>query len=420
VVPARSAVAEPIPTARRSGYTRPVLLPSVILLLSACGPNVTALYDHERALALAVATDHPTAWQPDLTIGIASPDLADAVGDAVADGLRLDGKGARPLTIRLPLGLDAQLTPQLVVQDLRLEPSTSCAACLRFATTLDGRAAWSLGPAQGSVPVTIAAAGTIELTIRAEDGGQGVYARVRDADRITVRSPALGQLAVQPDRELQAWVTEGLAKAPQVRVTGLPTDGLPIRDLRLRTDDHGLLVEALSDLPSGTPLPARASPTSGVEVVVSGSTLSGLARRAAYQAGVQQMDIAADPRAVHVEGSTFTMDLRVWRLVGRGWYRDYTVKGDLSIDKGKLRLAAKDAVEVGASPGAGLVDPLAALFEGKILDAIVKAVQTSLPARRTETLGAVQVVAEARSATGEGDNLVMRGALTVSKGASGR
>ena len=179
-------------------------------------------------------------------------------------------------------------------------------------------------------------------------------------------------------------------------------------------------LEILSNVPGGTPLRALPAPKSGVEVAMSESVVSAIARRAAFQAGTLDLDVAADPRGIDVDGSQFTLDLRLWRLVGRGWYRDYQVTGDVGVKnngRSKLSFVAKDAKETGSSPGALLVDPMAALFQSKILEAIVNAMDRTMPAQTQQKVAGVALRAVATDARGLDDALHLYGTLQVDEGA---
>jgi hypothetical protein len=85
----------------------------------------------------------------------------------------------------------------------------------------------------------------------------------------------------------------------------------------------------------------------------------------------------------------------------------------LSVQGGSVHLEPKNVEELGKSPGAGLVDPLAALFEGRILDAVSDSVATSLPATEAQDLGVVQLRAETTAVSGRDSTLVVDGKLLV-------
>jgi hypothetical protein len=380
---------------------------TLIAAIFACTPDVTGAYAEERSRALAVASERVASFEPDLRIQIADADFERAVFAAVRNAVT----DVPPVRLQLPLGVSAELRPTVRVQRASVRSSDACPTCLGFETELDGTAAWSVGPASGSLKFGVGAEGV--FTVEVEDGHL-VRARPRNIGAIRVKVSEFEGLRINPSDSLQdrlrALLTERL---PQVALLDLDGAGLPIRDLRIRTGATGITVEALSNVPGALPVTGAEALEQGVRVSISETALLGLARRAAFDKGELTMQVYADPRALVVDGERFAMTLRLWRLVGRGWWRDYSVTGTLGLQDGKLRLAADDVVEVGRSPGAGLVDPLAAIFEGRVLQAIEDAVQQSLPAARAEKVGAVRFAAAARSVVGKDGTLTIEGALDV-------
>lgn len=378
------------------------------LLALACTPDVRSMYEQEREAALTVASERPADWQPDLTVQIAGPDFELAVSTALKAAL---AKDQAALVLPIGLGLEAKLKPVFSVEEANLRPSDTCASCLAFDAVIVGKAAWSLGPAGGTIPLDVGAQGVFALEVA---DGHIIEAIPRAVTSVRVRVTDLGALKVNPSKEIQEWLTEQLsARIPKIRVVDLDTSTLPLRDLRLRGEGTGIRIEALTNVPGSKPIGAVDAPTTGVRVAVSESALAGLARRAAYQKGELAMEVYADPLEMHIEGSEFTLDLRLYRLVGRGWWRDYRVFGKVEIKNGKVKMTASRVDPLGASPGAGLVDPLAALFEGKILEAITDSVAQSFPASQSQDLGVVQLKAETNAVTGRNNTLIADGALIV-------
>ncbi len=381
------------------------------LTLWGCTPDVTHLYDTEKQTALAVATDVPPGWKPDAAVGIASKDLATALSAVITTAVAAD----RPaISLPLPLGIQASLNPDLHVKRVKIAATTDCAACFSLDVALEGQARWEAGPASGSVPISAAATAIVAVSIR---DGSSVEVKPRRVGSLAVEVPSLGNLRVNASGPLQEWLRATLVnKVPAIRVATLDTTALPVRDLRLSTTTDRLEIEILSNVPGAVALRALPAPASGVEVALSETVLTGLARRAAFKAGTLDLDVAVDPRGIEVEGGQFTMDLRLWRLVGRGWYRDYAVTGDLGVSRGarsRLTLVATSAKETAASPGAIFVDPIAAIFQSKILDAIVDAMNRSLPAQTEQRVIGVGLQAQATEARGLDDALHLYGSLDV-------
>lgn len=378
------------------------------MLLAACTPDVRGLYEAERRDALTVAAARPQDWDADLRVRIAADSFEEAVGVALRAALQ-DPPG---FDLALPLGLTAKVKPRdVVVERARLRPSDACDACLALDAQLAGKAAWSVGGAGANFPFQVSLDGIVELDVA---GGTEVRARPRTISDIRVKVGDLEGLRASPSKELQDWIRAELSRSmPPIVLGDLGGADLPVRDLRLRTAPGELVMEALTDVPGAKAAAAGTRPEKGVTVSISETALAGLARRAAFEQGVLAMDVAADPRALRVDGDAFTMDLRLWRLVGRGWWRDYEVKGSLAVVAGQLRLQPASVTEVASSPGATLVDPLAALVQAKVIEAIQDAVHTTLPASRSENLGAVRLRAAAKRVRGADGTLFLDGTLQV-------
>ncbi len=382
----------------------------MLALLLACGPDIHSLYEAEREAALSVASERPADWQPDLVIAIGENALATAV-DAAATAALATGAN---LTLALPLGASAKISPTFTVQKATLSPSDACAACLHFDLEGVGRVGWSLANLGDRFTAILEVGGVMEL--RVEDGHR-VVAKPFRVGKVELKIGDVGSLSASPARLLQDFVRRAIGEnLPPIPLADLAASGLPMRDLRLSTAAGQVRIEMLSNVPGARPATVGAPGPDAIILGLSETALGGLLRRAAFEKGLLQYDTAIDPRAIEVEGSTVRLDLRVWRLAGAGWYRDYEVQGDLALADKKLKLTPKTVVEVAQSPGAELADPIAALFESAILDAIASGLDRSLPAARREDVGAVGLRAVASQVRGENDTLIVEGELRVVKG----
>ncbi len=377
-------------------------------VLGGCTPDVIAMYEAEKSAVLEVATERPSDWEPDVVLHIAGPAFEEAVETAVKAAL---AKEQEPIVIPIAFGVEAKLRPVFSVEEAALKASDACPACLSFDAVLVGKAAWSVGPASGTIPLDVGAQGVFALEVA---DGHIIQATPRAVTAVRVRVKDVAGLKVNPSKAIQDQLTAQLAgRLPKIRVVDIDTSALPLRDLRLRSQGGAVRIEALTNVAGAKPVGAVDAPADGVRLGISETALIGLARRAAFEKGELTLDVYADPLEMNVEGSEFTLDLRLWRLVGRGWWRDYRIYGDLQVQGGAVRLVAKRVEDLGKSPGAGLVDPLAALFEGKILEAITDSVTRSLPATQRQDLGVVQLRAETTAVSGRDGTLVVDGSLLV-------
>lgn len=307
------------------------------------------------------------------------------------------------------------MMPHLVVDQATVVPSDRCSPCLEFDGNLLGKVRWSIATLEGGFPFEVAAAGVLQINI--VDGNK-VEARLQEVQSVQVKVMELGRFAVNPSTTLQRGLQAVLVqRLKPMLLTTLDTSTLPIRDVRLSTSSAGLKIDMLTNTPAGKALPPLSAATSDVELAISEATLIGLARRAAFTQGTLSMDVAADPRLLMVNGENFTMGLRLWRLVGRGWWRDYTVNGKIVVDRGNVKLKPTNATPGATSPGAGLVDPLALLFEGTILSTVEKGLRQTLPATHTEKLGGgVRLASEVTGVEGRDGAVIVHGAISVIEG----
>ncbi|MSQ01286.1 MAG: hypothetical protein EXR71_05235 [Myxococcales bacterium] len=382
----------------------------LVLGLWGCVPDVRPLYEEEKARAAITATDAPTQWEPDLVIGIGETALGHAVDAAGTEALE---RSSKLLSLSLPLGAAVQLKPKLRVTRAELEPGEGCESCLHFDLDIRGEVKWSLGLLGGSFPVRVEVGGQLKLVV---ENGTRVVARPFRLGKVVIAGGDFGALRVDPSALLQDYVRAAIGEAlPPVPLVDLAESGLPIRLVRIRNGIDAVRIEVLTDVPGALPAIAPNPGREGIIVGISETALAGLLRREAFASGLHEMNIAVDPRAVTVDGDRFGLALRIWRLEGQGWWRDYDVQGTLAIENGKLHLRTDERLvkQVGASPGAGLVDPLAALFQAKILEAIATNLDRTLPAAHKESLGVVGLQATATQVSGLAHTLLLGGELRV-------
>jgi len=93
-----------------------------------------------------------------------------------------------------------------------------------------------------------------------------------------------------------------------------------------------LVLELLTDTPD--PQAVREPdqvPGNGWRLDLATDSLLDLARIASFRAEPLPRQIVAEPTSLYVDGRSFTLGLRLWRVKGRGWWRDYSVTGTLAV-----------------------------------------------------------------------------------------
>lgn len=387
----------------------------LLLLVLACAGNIPEMYEAEKAAALASPRAPGKVWQPELRLRLSDEALGRAAREVVAAGvLQVD----RAYSVDNPLGIPVKARPSAQVSRLDLSLGADCGGCLVLDAQLDGSARWTAGPAQGEVPFSARIGGQMRFATEDEGDGWRVTGRIVQVGRVTVKAGPSKAVDLTPI--VRGWLTDALADAPPLQLGRIGGAALPLRALRIRETDGALEIQALGDVSGARPVDAATQPlTTDWDLRLHPDTALALMRRKAFQAGPGELDVAIDPRALSVEGGRFTLGLRLWRLQGAGWWRDYTVEGTLGARAGTLRLKGEQATEGERSRGAGLADPLALLAEGRILEAVGSGVNQSIPAQRELAVKGVGISAKAERARGEAGALVVSGGLAVGGAPSG-
>lgn len=384
-----------------------------LALLLACASGIHASYEEERDAAMSVAGAPGGTWDPDIRVRLSQDSLDGLVQVtmdqgllAYDDDLRLDG----------PLGLSARLSPDLDIKRLSLSPSDRCDGCLAIQASGKGKVKWSAAGASGSVPLTADIDATVSFEATRDGDAWALSGRLRDVQKVKLASTTVGSL--DATQILGTWVEQALDKARPLQLGSFGGPDLPLAAVRLSTATGDLELQLLSDIADRSPVPAGTTLRDPWELRISTDTLLGMARRAAFETGPVAMDTAAIPTSLSLGASSFELGLRLWHLSGAGWWRDYTVRGDLAVGNNQLKLKPTEAVEGDKSKGAGLADPLALLVEGRILDAVQDGCRQSLPGGTAFQVGDRTVEARVGRVSGTAKVLVARGTLEAVKGGS--
>ncbi|MFH1467694.1 MAG: hypothetical protein ABIO70_25130 [Pseudomonadota bacterium] len=396
--------------------TPPVPLIALVSLLLgpvSCGARIRAAYDQARSEALADPGAVPDGWPADARLGI-SWDLVTTL--AVRElSQRLEDPSNR-LRIDLPLGAKAVIEPDVQLTGARVSPARACDTCARIASTFDGSLEWSVGSFGGEVPLSFELDAVLALESHPTATGHAVEANLRTVAIKLADIPQVDRLRVDLDDPLVAWLKEQVEQDfPAIPIAEVGSQEMPLRALRLGTTPAYLVVDVLTPSPvrSGQALPAPQR--ADWYLAMDQQVLLGLARKAAFEKGELDYGIYADPSSLALQERSFTLGLRLWRLAGSCWWRDYEVLGDLALDHGHLRLTPSSVHERDHSRGAALLDPLALLARGAILDAIEEALDVARPAEVREPIGGATLVLSVQEATGQGPALVLHGTADLTE-----
>ncbi len=385
--------------------------------LTACGARIRTLYEQSREEALADPGAAGPGWTPDARLGI-SWDLVTALA---AHELRrqLEDPDAE-LELSLPLGASASVKPDLELQDTSVAAAKACDTCLRVKSSFAGDLEWSLGGLRGQVPVKVQVSAVLELLTREQGDTTHVEASLRQATVRLPDAPEVERLRIALDDPLAEWIKERVeADFPPIPLAELGTGDMPVRAVRLESSDGHVLVHALSTSPVQSPGLQLGGGSGDWFVCVDQAALLGLARRASFEAGELEYQVYADPRSLSVQDQEFTMGLRLWRLAGVSWWRDYQVSGTLGLSGQRVELEATEVLEVDHSRGAGLVDPLALLGRGVILSAIEDALHIARPAQLEGRLAGATLLMNIDAAAGQDGALLASGSWSLEERGSG-
>jgi hypothetical protein len=401
---------------RRTPKTSAALLLSAILH-GGCAASILPLYEQARSEALSDPGGIPSDWEPDLVLHLSKATVDDLITTLLEEKASLD----ETFEVPGPLGTTARVVPQLSVDALTLGSSKVCAACLSVDANLLGSLDWSVANQSGSVPVQIDV--VFDVAVAAEQGADvwSVGMTVGDLRGVEVAILDL-QANLEPLLEdgVGDWARQHLlSQMPSLELGKFGDPEVPLRALTLVPSGDGIDVRMLSDSPTPNALsPISSASNAGFLLFVSQGSLLDLARVTAFEAGPVAHDVVVEPTSFAVDGTAFTLGIRLWRIVGRGWWRDYVVQGDLQLVDEGLQLTPRSVVEGDKSEGAEWVDPLAALGEGYILEIIEKSVSTVLPIAKSSAAGDLGMSVSVSSMTGEADALVVRGELALTPSSS--
>ncbi len=376
----------------------------IVTQATGCLSGVLAEYQASKAEVLGAPDPLGTNWKPEVRVRL-SPELVEAVvASVLEDGLST----GRTLTVSGPLGMSARVEPSIDVEKLTFGAGKSCQKCVNAHASLDGKVAYDLAGYRGSVPLHGELTADVALVLVREGDEWSASATVEDVQSLEVEVPRAGRIEL--GGELERWAKRGLGEAPAIPLGTFGGGGLPIRAARVAWIGDAAELEGATDVVGAVPVAAGGAVPNGWAVSLDTETLLALARRAAFERGALSHDVAVEPKALRIEdGGGFSLDLRLWRLAGAGWWRDYTVRGTLAIDDGKLVVRSEDVVENGKSRGAGLADPLALLVEGRILQALGDAFDRAIPLRTGKALG--RLAPRATRISVEGSRVTLEGSV---------
>jgi hypothetical protein len=367
--------------------------------------SVIQEYEVARSLATADPGPAPPNWVPDVAIQLSKPMLSTVLTAALQPAPRFTGDfGAGVISFK----------PELVLDALELGAATGCSDCLQVAFGLGGNVGWTTMLGGSITPVRITGRLDFALSVEPAEGGTfAIGVAPRDIHDISVEI-AGARGAIDISGPLIGWVDAAVLSAlPPFVVTEVGSGSAPIRGVRVASVGDVIRVDLLTGarIPGQVPavLPA---PVDGFQVDVAVDSLLALARAQAFNTGALAMGVMGEPTKLELRSDGFLIGLRLWKTTGRGWWRDYEVGGEWTLEDGELVMTPGKVKDMGHSRGAALADPLIALAEGVIQKAIGGALDTAVPTSSGEMgeMNAEVVIDQLQAADGQ---LRLRGSMEI-------
>lgn len=385
----------------------------LLLLLACSNPELQADYDARKTAALSDPGAPSSGWQAEGALRLS----AELLEELMAASIKAESKAAEPIDLK---GMGT-VKPVLTLDSFKLVDG-DCKTCIGAQGTLSGNATIKVAGIKKKIPFT--ADFTLDMTFETEarahkDGSalRHIILKPSKVRKLKVELSAAGK-ALDLDQYLKTYGEQVLERIEPVDLGDLGGPELHLRDVRVKEEGGVMRIELLTDAPKGAPIKSWPEvPDTGFQVVMSEEALLSIARREAFALGEVSpgTGIFAEPTSLDLEGMGFEMGLRVWRLDGSDWWRDYTLKGDLSIVKEELVLKASSVEEGDKSKGAGIADPLALIGEAYIMRILQDSAQGALPGSEQFEVGSSSWNVVLEDAQGVGDNLVMSGRIKVGK-----
>lgn len=382
------------------------------LALVGCAKSVVPEFEARRAAVLSPQTVIPRDWSPDAILTIDRAMLSDIVRQA------LHSAGTFEKRIALG-GANTFVRPALTIDRLDLAASPTCGACLRVDTDLSGDISWQIARASGSSD--LGGAMVFDAVLDVERSGDDFVVTLTPRDVISadlqIGGRVIRQVRTFAEGSLQHWSREQIfEQAPPIRVTRFDAGDLPLRAARVLPHGAGLRVDLLTRAAIIETVALNSTtPSEGWSLVLSQQALLHVARVQAFEHGAVAHDVVAEPTALTLNDEGFELGLRLWRPVGRGWWRDLNITGTHALTTQGFRFTATEATEVARSNGARLIDPLAALAEGRILTAVERAITTSLPGGHEGQIAGAPVNLDIETMQASGGTVRLGGSATVAR-----
>ena len=171
--------------------------------------------------------------------------------------------------------------------------------------------------------------------------------------------------------------------ANPIPLATIPYDGLVrMRGLRTHYAD-GLAVDlGFSTMHAGV-IHTTPSPGAGFAVAIPAETLLGLAHGALVRNGPIE-GFQPEPTVLHLDDGKFELWMKIWKVAHTEKWREYVLRGTLTLENGVIALHPEDATETGKQSWGGPLDPV---VQAVVIDTLKKALAVQTPGRFVHPMG---------------------------------
>ncbi len=302
--------------------------------ISGCGNGISSEFDTRRTSVLTDPGPAPAGWAPDGVLHM-SPALVD---DMIKAGLEHYGDLSGSSQVRGPLGVNGTITHDMSVRRVDLAGTSRCERCIEVGARIAGDVDYRFGPLRGSTPVVAVVSLDVRVDAIADrDAGWTVSLAPQTVNDVSieVRGLAAGVRGAVED-ELTTWAREVLlARTEPIVIGTFGGEDFPIRALTVdATATGGVSMQFLTRSSSYAPLgDSEMKIRDGWQLDISQASLVGIAAKASLDAGELSHGVYAEPTALSVGNGDFELGLRLWRPSRTGWWRDYSITGDILIQQ---------------------------------------------------------------------------------------
>lgn len=388
---------------------------ALALLASCMRPLPDPLAEQRVAYTELRTSALPAGWAPQASVVMGREAIDQVVVAAVSHALEL---AATPQQATF-MGLTVTVTPQARIQDALLSVTDACESCLSLDVTLEGSSLLAManrtGRRESDWGWTARLQGAMSMSLERES--RRVMAGFAAPESWSV-DLSLDDLPAGWNQALSGTLSDMVRQ--QVRRPELPTialvqltDDVPdsLAGVRLRAVDQAIALDFAFLIPEPGEVDSLPVPGAGWVMVMPEATMLGLLRAEALsQPYDPELPIAPELTGLALTDEGFELGVRAWPTRGRAKPKDTRIFGTIGLDgEGGVLVEATRAAW--ATPKGTPPDLGSLLLGRRLLDGLVTAIRSTMPATITQEAGGVKLTATPTRVSTEGGVLRMDGTL---------